>query len=150
MVARPPPLGCMKNSPGLPIRVSLNQGAGVTMATHMTLLSLDTLQRKCCVYETQNHSSRKIFRCRSGQPRLYILYIQMHTHNHQQSWTVKNRWIITFSVQAFHTDGARPDLYCVQLWEQLAPSGAIPSGRIAKTALTTSEHTVLYVQCQED
>lgn len=36
----PHPLGCMKNSPGLPIRVSLNQGAGVTAATRMTLLSL--------------------------------------------------------------------------------------------------------------
>lgn len=36
----PPPLGCMKNSPGLPIRVSLNQGAGVTVATCLTLLSL--------------------------------------------------------------------------------------------------------------
>lgn len=86
MVARPPPLGCMKNSPGLPIRVSLNQGAGVTMATHMTLLSLDTLQRKCYVYETQNHSSR-IFFPTAGQVKLilYILYVQMHTHNHQQS-----------------------------------------------------------------
>lgn len=87
MVARPPPLGCMKNSPGLPIRVSLNQGAGVTMATHMTLLSLDTLQRKCCVYETQNHSSRKIFPCRSGQAQ--IVYT-VHTDAHTQPSAVLN------------------------------------------------------------
>lgn len=80
MVARPPPLGCMKNSPGLPIRVSLNQGTGVTVATHMTLLSLDTLQRKCYVYETQNHSSRKFFHCRSGQAQaIYTVRTDAHS-----------------------------------------------------------------------
>lgn len=118
--------------------------------TRRIYLSIDAWQRKCCIYETQNHNSRPIF-CffffAAGQVKhiLYVLYMQIHTHthNHQQSWMVKNRWTIPFSVQAFHTDGARPDLYCVRVWEQLALSGAIPPGRTANTAPSTSEHAAL-------
>lgn len=69
--------------------------------------------------------------------------VQMYAHRHQQSWIVKNRWTIPFSLQPFHTDGVRPDLYCVWVREQLALSGAIPPGRTATTVLSTSEHTAL-------
>lgn len=141
MVACPPPLGCMKNSPGPPIRVSPNQGAGVTMATHAAHFYQSTLSSANVVFRrTQNHCRHQFASflqvwCSTG--------VQMYAHRHQQSWIVKNRWTIPFSLQPFHTDGVRPDLYCVWVREQLALSGAIPPGRTATTVLPTSKHTAL-------
>ncbi len=73
--------------------------------------------------------------CRSGQAHT-VCRVQTHAHTHTHispSWFVKSRRTVAFSVKAFHTAGARPDLYCVWEWEQLVVSGAIPAGGTVDT-----------------
>lgn len=83
MVPCPPPLGCMKNSPGLPIRVSLNQAAGVAMATHMThffFINRHLATQMLCL---QKHKITAVifFCCRTGQaPTVCTVHIDTHTH----------------------------------------------------------------------
>lgn len=148
MVARSPPLGCMKNSPGLPIRVSLNQRAGVTMATHTRHFYQSTLSNanvRLCLRNTKSQQSPVVVFLLQVKDILYVLYIEMYTHNHEQSWIVKTRWTIPFSVQAFHTDGVRPDLYRESSW--LFPGRYLKAGQLTMYCLSMSTHCMSY--CRE-
>lgn len=131
MVSCPPPLGCMKNSLVLPIRVSLNQDTRVTMATHMTFITRHLATQ---MFRKQKITADAAFSpCRSGQtPTICSEDAEVHK---QASAEVKNRWSLAFKEQPFHTDGAGADLYCVRVWERWALSGVIPPGRTANCLL---------------